>query len=265
MALIECKFFSRSLAINTAIFVIIPSPSPDEAMSGIQGDYYDPSVKYPTLYLLHGGFGDYTDWQRKTRIEEYAEKHKIAVVMPSAENSFYADMAKGNNYWQFISEELPQVARGLFPLSDKKEDNFVAGLSMGGYGAFKMALWKPECFEAAASLSGAVDICSLFEDSQTRNIKIDDAFGDFSKVKGSKNDLKAVIKQMKEENAEIPKLYMACGTEDFIYHSNVRFRDYLNELGVELTYEEGPGVHGWAFWDKYIQNVLDWLPIRSKS
>lgn len=261
MALIECKFFSRALKVNTAMYVYVPSASPDEMFSGEEDGFYDPTVKYPTLYLLHGGFGDYTDWQRKTRIELYAEKHKIAVVMPAVENSFYADMVNGNNYWQFVSEEVPKVARGLFPLSDKREDNFVAGLSMGGYGAFKMGLLKPESFAAVASLSGAVDICAM---SSNSHLDLENIFGDLEKLPGSKNDLKSVVKQLKENNADIPKLYMACGTEDFLYEKNKAFSDYLNEIGVEHTYQEGPGAHEWYFWDEYIKRVLDWLPIKTK-
>ncbi len=113
---------------------------------------------HPTLYLLHGLSDDDSIWLRRTSIERYVADLGIAVVMPQVHRSFYTDMAEGGRYWTFISEELPTLARSFFPLSHQREDNFVAGLSMGGYGAFKLALRKPEQYAAAASLSGALDM-----------------------------------------------------------------------------------------------------------
>ncbi len=100
-------------------------------------------MKFQTLYLLHGYSGDSTDYADFTGIVRYADDARIAVVMPSAYNGFYTDNPKGPRYWRYVSEELPQVCQSLFPLSTLREDNFVAGLSMGGHGAMKMAIMKP--------------------------------------------------------------------------------------------------------------------------
>ena len=144
-------------------------------------------------------------------------------------------------------------------MSDRREDTFAAGLSMGGYGAFKLGLRCSDRFAAVASLSGGLDAAEC--------CKINDApiwgqiFGKAEDVPGSDNDLFAVAKRLKASGKELPKLYMWCGTEDFLYHQNTRMRDHLQKLGYDLTYEESPGDHMWSCWDEKIQSVLKWLPI----
>jgi S-formylglutathione hydrolase FrmB len=254
--LTEVHFKSEILTLQCAMYVLLPQRPLVEAKNR-------PVPKYRTLYLLHGHSDDHTAWQRWTSIERYVEGLNLAVVMPAVNLSFYTDMVHGGNYLQFISEEVPAVARDLFPLSADQEDNFVAGLSMGGYGAFKLALTYPERYTAAASLSGAVDIREVVTGhgdptdeawlAQMRSI-----FGDLSKVPGSQHDLFALARKVAEGPFK-PRLYQCCGTEDFLYADNVRFRDAVRKLPLDLTYEEGPGEHVWAYWDKMIQNVLAWM------
>lgn len=257
MILTEVKFFSDVLGLRCAMNVILPQRPLTDAQNGAKPNYR-------TLYLLHGYSDDHTAWQRWTSIERYAEKYNLAVVMPTVHLGWYTDMAHGGKYWQFISEEVPAVARDLFPLSADRADNFVAGLSMGGYGAFKLALTHPGRFAAAASLSGGVDIAEVVKPNPTdpnndawlthmRNV-----FGDLSKVPGSSNDLFALAETVAGGSVK-PKLYQCCGTEDFLYADNLRFRDHVRKLPLDLTYEEGPGDHNWAYWDVMIQKVLAWM------
>ncbi|MEZ0537042.1 alpha/beta hydrolase [Caldicellulosiruptoraceae bacterium PP1] len=261
MAFIECSFLSESLMMHTQITVFVPTKTFGDIYGGNQ-NYYNREKKLKTLYLLHGASDDHTMWMRRTNIERYAEEKNIAVVMPSAALSFYTDMAYGQKYFTYISEELPQVVRYLFPLSDKREDNFIAGLSMGGYGAFKIALRKPESFCAAGSFSGAVNLAE--EVVNRGSIPFEAVFGDLTKVKGSENDLCYLLQKLKENNAEIPKLYQSCGTEDFLYEGNVKFKNFAKELGVDITYIEEPGTHEWGFWDRHIKKFLDWIFEQSK-
>jgi len=256
MALIHCDFFSEVLGLSVNMDVILPQATFSQI--GMQGKSFDD--KHPTLYLLHGLSDDHTIWQRRTSIERYVAPLGIAVVMPAVHRSFYTDMHKGYRYWTFVSEELPAIARSFFPLSAKREDNFVAGLSMGGYGAFKLALRCPDKFAAAASLSGALDIVSAVKSRRVEEFEM--IFGDLDKVEGSENDLFYLAKKVAESDGPKPKLYQCCGTEDFLYASNVKFRDYARSLGLDLTYEEGPGTHEWGYWDMKIQSVLNWLPIQ---
>ncbi len=257
MILNEVNFFSETVGLRSTMYVLLPQRSLADAKS-------KRTPKYRTLYLLHGHSDDHTAWQRWTSIERYVEGLNLAVVMPAVHLSFYTDMAYGPAYWQFISEEVPAVVRDMFPLSSAREDNFVAGLSMGGYGAFKLALTHPERYAAAASLSGAVDISEVVSEkkndplnkawlAQMRNV-----FGDLSKVPGSKHDLFKLARKVARGPVK-PRLYQCCGTEDFLYADNLRFRDAVRKLPLDLTYEEGPGEHVWSYWDKMIQNVLAWM------
>jgi len=260
MILNEVNFFSEVLTMRSSMYVLFPQRSLADAQS---------KPKYRTLYLLHGHSDDHTAWIRVSSIERYVEGLNLVVVMPAVNLSFYTDMVFGKNYMQFISEEVPAVVRDMFPLSDKREDNFVAGLSMGGYGAFKLALTYPERYAAAASLSGALDVGETVrahgrtEDkaflAEMRNI-----FGDVSKVPGSKHDLFTLAKKVAKSPVR-PRLYQACGTEDFLYADNVRFRDHVRKLPLDLTYEEGPGEHVWAYWDGMIRNVLSWMFPKEKN
>ncbi len=218
-----------------------------------------PPPKFPTLYLLHGLSDDHTIWQRRTSIERYAEEKGIAVVMPAVHRSFYTDMAAGYRYWTYISEEVPARARDMFPLSARREDNFVAGLSMGGYGAFKMALRHPERFAAAASLSGALDIATVRDPALEPELRL--IFGDLDTIAGSDNDLFHLAAQVAQSDGPKPSLFQWCGTEDFLYGFNVKFRDFVQPLLFDYTYSEGPGDHTWSHWDAQIQNVLNWLPL----
>ena len=142
MALLTCHVESEVLETSTTFSAIVPQ---DEASP-------------PVLYLLHGITDDHTAWSRYTSIERYADEAGLAVVMPSAFNSFYTDEVHGHGYWTFVSEELPRLVRCLFRVSDRPEHTFAAGLAMGGYGAVKLALTYPDRYAAAASLSGPLDI-----------------------------------------------------------------------------------------------------------
>jgi S-formylglutathione hydrolase FrmB len=257
MILTEIKFFSDELGFHTSMHVLLPKRTLAEMKSKRK-------PRYRTLYLLHGHSDDHTAWQRFTSIERYAEGLNLAVVMPAVHLSFYNDMAHGGKYWQFISEEVPTLVREMFSLSPARKDNFVAGLSMGGYGAFKMALTHPDRFAAAASLSGATDINEVVRvkrnepDNKAWLEEMQTVFGDLSKVPGSKHDLFVLAKKAAKAAVK-PRLYQCCGTEDFLYEDNLRFYNMARKLPLDLTYEEGPGEHNWAYWDRMIQRVLEWM------
>ena len=235
MAIIEVNFISKCLMRTVTFNAIIPVDK-----FGPQAENAE-QKPLKTLYLLHGIFGNYTDWVNGTRIQAWAEANDLAVIMPSGENRFYLDDEKsGELYGEFIGKELVEFTRKLFPLSDKREDTFIAGLSMGGYGAIRNGL-KP-IFTFRRNYYEAI-------------------FGEYDKVKGSDKDPKALLLKLKEEGRPVPKMYLCCGTEDDLVTVNRDFRDFLNENGVDLTYVEGPGKHDWVFWETYIKKVLDWLPL----
>ncbi len=263
MALITCEFFSDALELNVTMRVILPQPTATHA-------HHYPGIEmnppHPTLYLLHGLGDNSSAWTRQSNIERYAWKRNLAVVMPEVHRSFYADMLRGNKYWTFVSEELPKVCRRFFPLSDKREDNFVAGLSMGGYGAFKLALSHPDKFCAAASLSGALDRTQRMKTTEKLEEEFMNTFGGLEGYSGSGNDLLHLATELAKKSGPRPALFQCCGTEDFVYPENQTFRDHLNDLGIDLTYVESPGEdHEWGYWDRMIQDVIEWLPLRAED
>ncbi len=262
MILNEVNFFSEVLTMRSTMYVLLPQRSLVEVKS-------KRVLKYRTLYLLHGHSDDHTAWMRWSSIEKYVEGLNLAVVMPAVNLSFYTDMVHGKKYMQFISEEVPAVVRDMFPLSEEREDNFVAGLSMGGYGAFKLALTCPDRYAAAASLSGALDVRETVKAHGRPEDKVwldgmRNVFGDLAKVPNSKHDLFTLAKKVSKGSIK-PRLYQCCGTEDFLYADNIRFRDAVRKLPLDLTYEEGPGEHVWPYWDKMIQNVLKWMLPEEKN
>lgn len=250
MALFEISFYSHTLGMSMQMNVILPQ---------------DPKQKnIPILYLLHGMSDDHSVWLRQTSIERYVSEYNLAVIMPTTHLGWYTDMAKEGKYWTFISEELPDICHSFFPqLSNAREDTFAAGLSMGGYGALKLGLAKPETFSAVASLSGALDVASICLENQDTEEKDfwNNIFGDADDVQGSDNDLLALAETLSNSGQPKPNVYIWCGTEDFLYDQNITMKNHLNKLHFDLTYEESPGDHQWKYWDEMIVEVLRWLPL----
>lgn len=245
MALIQCDFYSNVIGMDMSLNVIIPNTR-----------YAGEKKPEKVLYLLHGRSDDYTKWQRFTRVEAFAEQYQICVVMPAAHRSFYTDMASGERFYTYISQEVPQVARALFGFSEKKEDNFIAGLSMGGYGALKIAMRNPERFAATASMSGVTDIFRFMREN-TDSVELKSIFGDITQVR-PEDDLFALAKKTVEQKSAL-QFYLACGTEDYLYQDNIKFRDFCAEIGLNHIYEEGPGEHNWTFWNEYIEKIMKWI------
>jgi S-formylglutathione hydrolase FrmB len=255
MALLRCDFFSDVLGLSTSMTVILPQSTSNQI--GMRGAHGDSAP--PVLYLLHGLSDDDTIWTRRTSIERYVSSLGIAVVMPQVHTSFYTDEVYGLPFWTFLTQELPHLVATFFQVSDRREDTFVAGLSMGGYGAMKWALREPWRFAAAASLSGAVALSHPSEQADPDFARLmHKVFGD-EPTDGTPDD---VLHLMSTADASVlPALYVACGTEDFLYRSNIALLDAARHSGVELTTDLGAGDHEWEYWDAQIQNVLNWLPL----
>jgi len=263
MALMHVKFFSDTLGMCVEMDAIIPQAANGQiGMTGVAD-----GGPYQTLYLLHGMSDDHTIWQRRTSIERYAADLGIAVIMPSTQLGWYTDNYHGLKWWTYIAEELPKICRKFFPLSDRREDNFAAGLSMGGYGAAKLGLRCGESFSHVATLSGGLDVGAILKNPEITSDRLDfwyNVFGPPEKFTGSDDDLFALAEK-RAKAGMAPKIYQWCGTEDFLYQSNIAFRDHVKSLGFDLTYEEDPGDHQWKYWDEKIQRVLEWLPLKREN
>lgn len=243
MAVSKVNFRSEVLGKATSMNIYLP----DKGNSAL----------IPVIYLLHGWSDDDEAWLTATSLERYASEYEFAIVMPQVDLSYYADMVNGNRYWTFLSEELPVLVRKWFRISDQKEASFVAGLSMGGYGATKLALTFPDRFNSFASLSGAMDVVELWKRDRDRDKAFADIFGSIQQLAGSENDLFHLLEKLKEDSHV--KMLQICGTEDFLYQDNLKFREKAQKKIRDYHYIEMPGDHNWAFWDKTIQIVLKWF------
>ena len=253
MAFLQVQFFSRCLNVESSAYVILP-----ETDQGIGIEASDTEELPKVLYLLHGYSDDHSIWMRRTSVERYAAARNLAVVMPAVNHSFYCNELHGERYWDYVSEELPRVMRQFFRISGRAEDTYVAGLSMGGYGAMRLALTYPERFAAAASFSGAVDINRIFtrheEDGGAERI-----FGSAQSMTGTEVDLTHLMK-INAKAPHKPRLYVSCGTKDFLYGSHEKFVPALIENGWDVTrHDEPDAVHSWALWDREIEKFIKFI------
>ena len=264
MALLQVKVYSQQLRTSTDVQVILPTPRSSEAVGENAFKYYDRDNPCPVLYLFHGTHGDSGDWMRYSMVEAYARDYNVAVVMPEVANSVFRDMPRGGpKYYAYLTEELPKMMSWMFPISQKREDTFIAGLSMGGNGAFKIGMSKPEMFGYVACLSSGFG--EIFERvGNDPESPWSMAFELNESVKGTADDQDWLSSQLIEKQIDYPKLYLCCGTEDFLYEENCRFRKHLDNIGFKYDYHEQPGIHNWIFWNDEIQRVLEWLPIKKK-
>ena len=270
MAVFEFTMYSQKLHRSTDVTAIVPAEAPM-----FPGAPYDPDQKFRSIYLLHGYSGSHVDWLRGSRIEQLAQRHRIAVFCPSAENSFYIDdPIRDALYDQFICRELVDFTRRVFPLSREVKDTSIGGLSMGGYGALRNGLKYPDVFGNIAAFSSALitdGISKMPDDVQNpppgqqgggmgmSPSYFVHTFGKPSKILGSDVDPKALAKGLMDGGGPRPNIYMACGSEDFLIESNRDLHNYLEGIGYGHQYTEGHGTHAWEYWDYHIEKALDWL------
>ena len=253
MAFINLKFFSETLKMQTEIAVILPQKSASGEIGVKSGASKD--GKYKCLYLLHGLSDDHTIWARRTSIERYAQEYGIAVVMPCGARSFYTNMKYGGAYYDYIAKEVPRIVREFFNVSAEREDNAIAGLSMGGYGALKIGMRESDSYFAAAGLSSVADIKAFMGIDRYAEVALP-IFGESAVIPDSE-DLFFLAGELEKKSIK-PKLYMGVGKQDFLYEHNQKLKSRLESLDLDYTYRESDGIHSWVFWDEYIQYVLAW-------
>lgn len=261
MAFLQANVYSNVLQMEVAMNVILPQTTHKKIGTETAGVTED----VPVLYLLHGMGGNHSVWERRTSIERYVADYKMAVVMPSTDLGFYTDTTYDMNYWTFVSEELPTIVHELFPqITHKREKTFAAGLSMGGYGALKLGLSKPENFAAVASLSGAVVLADVESLLLVRNEAYwQGIFGPLDQIQGSVNDPVRLLNELVDSGTSAPRFFLTCGTEDDLYPASQYMAHKMKQKNLDVTFEEGPGKHDWVFWDAWIKRVLEWFNEKS--
>ena len=259
MAVIQCEYYSNALCGFTSFAAILPIDLPPTAE--LPPRYA--AGPWPTLYLLHGYSGAHNDWLRNSPVEALAAQYGIAIIMPEGGNRFWVDNAETNiRAGEFLGRELVQVTRTMFNLSHKREDTFIGGLSMGGYGALHTALAWPERFSACIALSSALRIHAIAagrQDGIMPPAMFRDVFGDPASLLDSDRNPEYQYSALRAVGKDIPAIYLAIGTEDSLYDANQEFRRFLEAQGADFCYEEGPGGHNWTFWNRYIDRGLSWV------
>lgn len=262
MATGRVRFYAQTQSGQTEITYVIPNDVPPLMTEG------NPCFARPmkALYLLHGFSGNDSDWEYNGIAEDLALRYNTAVFMLSGGNNFYLDRkATGCQYASYAGKEAVEFTRRMFGLSAKREDTLIGGLSMGGFGAIHTALAFPETFGGAIALSSALIIHAVAgmkpeaSDLMANYEYYHEVFGSLDTVESSDANPEVLYLRAREEGRSIPPIYMAVGTEDFLYENNQEFRRFLENEKADFCYEEGPGIHDWKFWNHYILNGMDWI------
>lgn len=263
MAILNMSYFSNELMRTVPVTVVLPSDKrgPDGSLIS--------KPPYKTLYLLHGIFGDNTDWLYGTRAAHWAMDHDLALVMPSGENNFYLDHSGGGaNYSKWIGKELVEMTRAMFPLSHRREDTAIGGLSMGGFGALVNGLAYPDTFGKIAGLSAAMPADqepALKDEKEAVNLLESRAYmeacfgGKLESLKGTMADHHHLARKTVLNAKELPEIFMASGVDDPLFVLDKNFAHELEHLGYDVIWKEGPGGHDWDFWDRMIEDVISWV------
>jgi S-formylglutathione hydrolase FrmB len=222
---------------------------------------------FAALYLLHGMFGDSTDWLRYSRIEWYLRELPLIVVLPDGDRGFYTDNEEGPAYARHMGEEVPAFVERTFHAKPARAARAVGGLSMGGYGALRLAFGYPDRFCSVHSHSGAVMQLDL--DIDPRKARKDAILGRHPpeflaelrrifgrRPVGTKHDLITLIRQARRRHLRLPRILMDCGTEDSLLEPNRELHQRLVEHHVPHAYREHPGKHDWDYWDLNIREAL---------
>ncbi len=257
MAYVRLTMTSRKLMCNTDISVFLPNKIARGGPGNrgqIQKASYDKNEVYQVLWLFHGGGDDYTAWALDAMIQRACDAAQLVVIMPTILDLPGQDPTMDT--MGFLTEELPQAMRFMFPISERRQDNFIAGLSYGGYCAYRCAMTHPDQYACVGSFSSPLDVAE-----DVRRLHKGDPRFDGDTITGTDRDILYLTSKLKEEGKEIPKTFQTVGTEDFTWDFNITARDHFVKLGMDHTFIQRPGTHNFEFWDAALKDYLEWLPL----
>lgn len=267
MALVDFKYFSPALGMQTALTIILPENTQGIGVGGLQEKSDAP---IPALYLLHGTSDDQTIWQRRTSIERYVAEKRLAVVMMTTHLGAYTNQQYGFRYFDFVAKEVPEVCARYFNLSRERSGKFVAGLSMGGYGALKIGLTRPEQYGVIGSLSsGYTSYRGYISRPDDRGITLQ--YLTFGETGLDEEDVETAEKAraIVRSGKNIPRIFITCGSSDPILLDNAReARDFFSSFEgnpFDFQYTEHPGSHNWSFWDAHICDFLRYAGLNPRE
>ncbi len=251
MALLSGDVRFASLEMDVGLKVYLPYDRPGESPF---------STPCKVVYLLHGIKGNSASWVEWSMAQTHAKNTGVALVIPEVQRSFYTDMQYGPRYFTMVAEELPALCQRMFGISPRREDTFIAGLSMGGYGAFKAALRHPERFAGVGVFSPVTDPAEFaftLSGSALTAREWQAIWGEQSTPPPEDDLFYLASEAAKLPKAAQPRIYHCCGTEDYLYRQSLRLKTHVETLGLDYQYEEWPGAHDWAFWDAALPKMLD--------
>lgn len=267
MAHLEVSFFSYTFRRDVDVTIILPTPTFSDGVKPDASHMH--KAKFPVLYLLHGAGGSHWSWSRYTCLERYAEEQKIVVVCPSGENKGYRNIEGGERHFDYLAKELPEFMLANFPISDRPEDTYIAGLSMGSGGALWHSLNMPWRFAAVGAFSGSPvsnpnePVGATQEErmkammkwrEETKNMPIDELKNYVSPAYAE------LAKKWKAEGKPFPKFFIASGTKDNPQNS-AAFAAFLKDLGCDVHVDVSKEyAHEWPFWEICISEFLAWIP-----
>lgn len=236
--LITIKHTGKNMEFGKHLNVFVPDGNP-------------PVNGFRVLYLLHGYYGDFTDWLYMSNILRYQKPSDLIIVFPDASNSYYVNHPKGLQFEHYIIEDIITLIEQTFKVSKRREDRYIAGLSMGGFGALYLGLKHRNMFSKLYSLSGVVFVSDVVKHLSTSRLYQFETLFDVNHLE--QYDLLTYVTQ---DNKEDIKLTLYCGSEDFLYQDNVKFHHQLNEILFKHDFIVSKGSHDWNFWDEKIQDIL---------
>ena len=249
MALVSLHYRSDQLKKTVEIMLAIPDCS---------AEFQKPLSEYPVVYLLHGLSEDASSWIRKSNAERYALERGLVLVMPSVDRSMYCDGVLGQNYFTYLTRELPGYLEKVFGLSRKREQNFIMGFSMGGFGAARAALTYPEQYAAWGSLSGLVDLMPML-------FRLDDSVREefpFLAAEAGRIDTTPLnpVNLIDGEKQKQLRGYLSCGLKDDLLICTRRFQEASQRAGLpnRFVYVPNRG-HNWTFWEEQIPLFFDFI------
>lgn len=262
MAIFNFDYYSQARKGFVSINAILPLDPPTLEVGAPIVYTHGP---YKTIYLLHGYSGNRNDWLVRTNIELWAMQNGYAVIMPDGANYFYVDNEETEEYYgSFIGEELIDITRQIFPLSQRREDTIIAGLSMGGYGALRNGLKYSETFGSIIALSSALIVDEIKTMTAGERNEVSTyafyrhTFGDLEGLPGSDCDPKHLA-ELRVNDTNRPRIFMACGSEDFLYPNNIELHEYLDSIGYPHEWWVQYGIHDFEFWNRAMPAAIQWL------
>ena len=266
MSYLTCDYYSIARKAFVSFSVILPIDPPPTDMGAVKYA----SGPFPTIYLLHGYSGNRNTWLFNNEVIKWAANYGYAVVMPDGTNNFYLDNDDtGELYGEFIGVELIDITRKMFHLSPEREDTTIAGISMGGFGAIRNGLKYADTFGTIIGHSSALitDEISVMEPGMGNEIApygyFRHTFGELSKLLESDKDPKHLAKEILQNGNSQPRLFLACGSEDFLFKQNLDFHEYLINIGYQHEWWVKSGIHDFVFWDQSLSASMEWLTQRT--